>query len=320
MRASRCGLLVALVGCGTSGTSGTSVDLPLISPPVRAATPAGLSASAAARRADFAPTLQPSDLHDRFFSGSGPTDLMTLLGEIDQRLTDTGGAASGAGCVDQAPVAYTITPAGHSVELVAQCYQQFSGAKSSGPAFLQFGQRDGATSLYVAVGAARLAAIVSPIAGSTDHTVDAWYGVGYTNATGCGSTGTFDDCSYALAELHANPASHAFEMAVAGVGVGFCGVQFASDGSKLWAVGSGDMGSTCNTRATACVSATDLSTTDGCAPSFALPALGRNAGAGAHQFGASDYPDTLDVTLDGTDTDSLHFGPEAPTAGVGALP
>jgi hypothetical protein len=108
-------------------------------------------------------------------------------------------------------------------------------------------------------------------------------------------------------------------MAVAGIGVGFCGVQFASDGTRLWAVGSGDMGATCNTRATACVSATDLSTTDGCTQTFALPALGRQAGSGAHEFGASTYPDVLAITLDGTDTDSLHFGPEAPTAGVGAI-
>jgi hypothetical protein len=218
-------------------------------------------------------------------------------------------------------VAYTITPAGQSVELVAQCYQQFTGGPADGgPAFLQFGQRDGKTSLYVAVGAARLAAIVTPIAGSTEYAVDAWYGVGYTNAASCGSTGTFDDCSYALTELHADPSTKGFEMSVAGIGVGFCGVQFASDGAKLWAVGSGDMGATCNARAYACVSASDLSTTgDTCTQTYTLPALGRNAGAGAHEFGASTYPDTPNITLDGTGSDSLHFGPEAPTAGVGDL-
>jgi len=305
-----------------SGPPG-SADLPMISPPVRAATPAGLQAPAARRLAAAGAAvdaaLPPSELHDRFFSGSGPTDLMTLLGEIDQRLAGANAAAGAAGCLDQAPVAYTITPAGHPVELVAQCYQRFTGAMAGDPAFLQFGQRDGKTSLYVAVGAARLAAIVSPIAGSTEHAVDAWYGVGYTNATGCGSTGTFDDCSYALAELHADPSSKAFEMAVAGIGVGFCGVQFASDGTALWAAGSGDMGATCNARATACVSAADLATPATCTPSYALPALGRRAGAGAHAFGASAYPAAPNVTLDGTGTDSLHFGPEAPTAGAGDL-
>lgn len=312
-RATYCGFLAALVGCGVSGPA---PDLPMISPPVRAATPAGLQAPAARRlAAAFDAALPPSELHDRFFSGSGPTDLMTLLAQIDQRLAEVNGADRHPTCLDQAPVSYTITPAGQPIELDAQCYRQFSGG--GGPAFLQFGVRDGKTSLYVAVGAARLAARITPVAGSTEHTVDAWYGVGYTNATGCGSTGTFDDCSYALAELHADPSSRAFEMAVAGIGVGFCGVQFASDGTVLWAVGSGDMGATCNARATACVSASDLATPATCTPSYALPALGRQAGAGAHEFGASAYPDAPSVTLDGTDADSLHFGPETPTAGAG---
>src|SRR4051812_34380805 len=122
-----CGLLTTMVGCGVSGGSGTTADLPLISPPVRAATPAGLRAPAARLRparaealpeAMLAAMLPPSELHDRFFSGTGPTDLMTLLGEIDQRLAGVGMAADGAACLDQAPVSYAITPAGHPVELV----------------------------------------------------------------------------------------------------------------------------------------------------------------------------------------------------------
>jgi hypothetical protein len=301
------GLLVASVGCAASG-GGAGVDLPLISPPVRSATPSGLQV-ASHRVAAFDTMLHPSDLRDRFFSGNGPTDLMTILASIDQRLDEVNGSA--AACASQAPVSYTITPGGHDVELFAQCYRRFSGGGTGDAAFMQFGQRDGKTALYVAVGAARLAALVTPIAGSTDHVVDAWYGVGYTNATGCGSTGTFDDCSYAITELHADPATKAFEMSVAGIGVGFCGVQFASDGALLHGVGSTDMGSTCTT-------ATDLATSDLCtSTSYTLPALGRHAGAGAHEFGVSRYPDVANITLDGTATDSLHFAPVAPTAGVG---
>jgi hypothetical protein len=275
------------------------------------------------RLATFAePMLLASELRDRFFSGSGPTDLMRILGEIDQRLTEVNSADRHAACLDQAPVSYTITPAGHDVELVAQCYRRFSPSTPGTPgdtAFLQFGERDGKTSLYVAIGAARLAAQVSPIDGSTDHMVDAWYGVGYTNAAGCGSTGTFDDCSYALTELHADPVARAFEMAVAGVGVGFCGIQFASDGVRLHGVGSTDMGTQCNARATLCVSASDLDTPDMCtslAP-YTLPAIGRRAGAGAHEFGVSQYPDEPNITLDGTTADSLYFGPQSPTPGAG---
>jgi hypothetical protein len=306
-------LLMASIGCAADGAS---VDLPLISPPVRSATPAGLQVTAR-KVAGFDATLQASDLRERFFSGSGPTDLMTILASIDQRLDEVNGAGPSA-CLDQAPVSYTITPAGHGVELFAQCYRRFSGAPAGDPAFMQFGQRDGKTALYVAVGAARLAALVTPIEGSTDHVVDAWYGVGYSNATSCGSTGTFDDCSYAITELHANPATKAFEMSVAGIGVGFCGVQFASDGTLLHGVGSTDMGATCNPAATLCASAADLASSDQCtSTSYDLPALGRRAGAGAHQFGASGYPDVPNITLDGTTTDSLYFAPLAPTTGVG---
>jgi hypothetical protein len=314
-----CGLAAA--GCTSSGPG---AELPLISPPVRAATPSGLrAASARSVGAGLDAVIPASELRDRFFSGTGPTDLMTLLASIDQRLAEVNGADRHPACLDQAPVAYAIHPAGHDVELVAQCYRRFSGAPSgtpSGdPAFLQFGVRDGATSLYVAAGAARLAAVVAPIEGTTDHTVDAWYGVGYTNASGCGSTGTFDDCSYALAELHADPATRAFEMSVAGIGVGFCGIQFASDGTLIRGTGSGDMGATCNARAALCVSAADLATATGCSSSaeYRLPALGRRAGAGAHSFGASTYPDEPNLTLDGTTSDSLYFGPLAPTAGAG---
>jgi hypothetical protein len=317
MRAMFCASLAAMVGCGVSGPA---PELPMISPPVRAATPAGLQAPAARQlAAAFDAALPAADLHDRFFSGSGPTDLMTLLGQIDQRLAEVNGVDRHRACLDQAPVGYAITPAGQPVELVAQCYRRFTGAIGGDPAFLQFGVRDGKTSLYVAVGAARLAAVIAPVAGTTEHAVDAWYGVGYTNAAGCGSTGTFDDCSYALAELHADPSSKSFEMAVAGIGVGFCGVQFASDGAALWAVGSTDMGATCNPRATACVSAADLATPASCAASYALPALGRRAGAGAHVFGASGYPDDPNLTLDGTSSDALQFGPVSPTAGAGDL-
>ena len=309
------GFLIASIGCAANGAG---VDLPLISPPVRSATPSGLQSTARRVVPGLDATLRAQDVRERFFSGSGPTDLMTILASIDQRLAEVNTADHHAACVDQAPVSYTIHPAGHDVELSAQCYRRFSGAPAGDPAFMQFGVRDGKTSLYVAVGAARLAALVTPIDGTTDHIVDAWYGVGYTNAASCGSTGTFDDCSYAITELHANPATKAFEMSVAGIGVGFCGIQFASDGTLLHGVGSGDMGAQCNAAATLCAAAADLAPSDMCGTAgYTLPAVGRLAGAGAHAFGASQYPDTPNITLDGSDGDSLHFAPLAPTAGAG---
>src|SRR5262245_56877842 len=106
------GLLIASIGCAARGSV---ADLPLISPPVRSATPAGLQV-AARKIAAFAGTLHASDVRERFFSGSGPTDLMTILASIDQRLDEVNGAGARA-CLDQAAVSYTITPAAHDVEL-----------------------------------------------------------------------------------------------------------------------------------------------------------------------------------------------------------
>jgi len=302
-------VMVSIVtACGVSPSSGS---LPLISPPVRAALPQALEAPAPRVQA-FDATLSPGDLHDWFFSGSGPTDLMTVLGWVDDRLVDVGGTA-GASCLADAPVPVAITAVGAPaamLDLPAQCYRDFGG-----DAFMQFAVVGGTTSIYVAAGQVHLAAVISP-----DSVVDAYFGVGYTNASTCGTTGTFDDCSYGVTSLHADPSTHAFELAVAGLGEGYCGVQLVSDGTSVYAVGSGDMGETCNVPATLCADATDLAspgTCDALAPT--LPAIGRRAGAGAHVFGASAYPDTPNVTLDGTATDSLGFGPSAPTPGVASI-
>lgn len=311
-------LCALLAGCATSGAG---PDLPLLSPPVEAATPAGLQAGSAPRLGVVIDaTLQASMLRDRFFSGSGPTDLMTILASVDQRLAEVNRAGHPA-CLDQAPVRYTIAPFEHTVTLYAQCFRRFEHTGTGDPGFLQFGEHDGRTSLYVAFGAARLAAIVSPIEGSTEYMVDAWYGVGYDNAAGCGTTGTFDGCSYAVTELYANPVSRSFEMAVAGVGVGFCGVQFGSDGTSLYGVGSIDMETGCLDRTRLCVSATDPEAPGSCGewPAYVLPAIGRRAGAGAYEFAASRYPLQPNITLDGTHSDSLYFGPLAPTDGAGDL-
>jgi hypothetical protein len=185
---------------------------------------------------------------------------------------------------------------------------------------MEFGKRDQTTYLYVTGGAARVAArlVLDDV---TAPVVDVWYGVGYTNAT-CGSDGTFDGCSYAVTQIHASPATHAFEMTVAGIGVGFCGIQVRSDGISIFGRGSTDMGMSCNEAADLCVSAADLTQPGSCGAieTFGMPALGRMAGAGAHEFGASSYPAVPNITLDGTGTDSLHFGPgDVPTAGVNSF-
>jgi hypothetical protein len=317
-------LLASMIcAAACTGGGGASVDLPLIVPPVRAATPSSFQVAAhAARQAAAEGTISASDFRDRFFNPSGgPTEVFQILAGIDARLDEVNSAGGDKqhACLEQAPVDYMLSMFGQDVPFAAQCYRRF-GTSGSGPAaFMQFGQRDGVTYLFVTGGAARVAARVTPVAGTTDVEVDAWYGVGYTNAM-CGTDHSFDGCSYAATQIHADPTKHAFEMTVAGIGVGFCGISMRSDGVSIYGAGSSDMGATCQDRATLCASASDLSAPGACdaIASFTLPALGRQAGAGAHAFGASRYPDAPNIALDATATDSLGFGPAmAPTAGVG---
>ena len=318
---------VFIGGSLLTGCMSGSADLPRISPPVREATPASLQVVTTSRSpAQVAPgeTSLAQQIHDRFFSGEGPTDLTSLLAQIDERIDGVNHIGLSP-CLDAPATDYTIEPFGQSVAMFASCFQAFGGSNG----FMQFGQRDGVYSMYITGGATRLAAILTPLPAEpgaavgdpTAYKVDAWYGVGYTNVEGCGNTGTFDGCSYGVTQLHADPQTSAFEMSVAGIGLGFCGVQLGSDGTSLRVVGSTDMGMTCNDVASGCVAANDLDTPGVCADdaSFALAPVGRNAGSGAHQFGASKYPSPPNITLDGTATDSLNFGPTTPTAGVGSF-
>jgi hypothetical protein len=317
-------VLSCAIGMTACTAGGAAADLPLIVPPVRAAAPASFQAAAhAARPARADGGISATEFRDRFFNpAGGPTDVFRILADIDARLAEVNTASGDARrpCLDQAPVDHTLHVFGQDVPFAAQCYRRFGAAGASEPpAFMQFGVRDGVTYLFVTGGASRVAARVTPVAGTSDVAVDAWYGVGYTNAS-CGSDGTFDGCSYAATQIHADPTTRAFEMTVAGIGVGFCGISMRSDGASIHGAGSGDMGETCRDEATLCVSAGDLTAPGACGgiAAFTLPALGRRAGAGAHVFGASQYPAAPNITLDGTPGDSLGFGPgTAPTEGVG---
>lgn len=173
--------LVSVSACNKS--SGTGIGLPLITPPVKSATPAGLQTT---RRLTSLRDLDPAEFKSRFFQ-AGPTYIFDILTSIDTRISEinTRTASSTAACVTQDPVAYTITPFGQSVTMYGQCYEIFSGATTQDPKLMQFGVKDKVTYLYVAVGAAWVAAKATPVDGTTsDYTVEAWMGVGYTNEGG----------------------------------------------------------------------------------------------------------------------------------------
>lgn len=304
---------------------GATLTYPLVLPPVKAATPTGLGGGTLLSQ-DLKAPLQPlsldlADFKSRFFS-AGPTYIFSILQGVDDRISGYNERGSGVACTTQTPVKYTITPYGQSVDMYAQCYETLTASYTGDPAFIQWGQTsDGNFYLWSAFAAGWTAAIATPITGTTNHTVQIWTTVGQGNST-CGA-GTWDGCSYTVMQITANQSTKSFEMTVAGSGVGYCGAQIASDGTNVYGKGSSDMGTTCNTTSDICVTAADVTATATCTTAqktFALTPLGRKSGTGTSQsFGASDYPGGTGntITLNGTSSDSLYFGPTTPTSGVG---
>jgi hypothetical protein len=307
---------------------------------VRAATPAGLGGTAprAQLLRNSAPistkrfALDTTDLKSRFFT-AGPTSIFKILGDVDARVEEINRAStSGAACLSQEAVPYTLTPFGQTLTFYAQCFRTFASSPTE-TSFLQFGLKDGVAYLYVATGVEHVAARITPVGDSVPdagplsgkYQVDAYIGVGYNNATSCGTMSGFDSCSYGAIELHSDESRQGLELTVAGVGFGYCGAQLKSDGVHVFAIGSLDMGETCLTMSTLCVAASDITTPGVCSAELAMftsRALGRTAVSGSNgAMGASQYPGKTDntIVLNGTATDSLGFGPSAPSPGVGDL-
>lgn len=322
------------------GLARREAKLPLVLPHVRAATPEVLDAPSGGTPKAIGLTTE--DIRSRFFI-PGPSSLYRILTELDARISEINMRSGDTVpvCRTQAPVAYEVHPFGRSVPFYAQCYVRMPSA-SSEPFFFQFGEKDGVFYLYIVDGvehvAARLTRVVAgesdaaTISGGADSgtdafKVDAWIGLGYSNGTakGCGAMRGFDGCSYGVIELHTDESRRAFELSVAGIGFGFCGAQLKSDGLTLYAIGSLDMGSSCTESGTLCVAASDISTATSCSgalTSFSTQSLGRKATSGmTGSIGASGYPGGTNnqVVLNGTDSDSLRFGPSDVTAGVSAF-
>jgi hypothetical protein len=128
--------------------------------------------------------------------------------------------------------------------------------------------------------------------------------------------------SRGLMHLEARPRANVFEAAAAGIGLGFCGVQFASDGDKIRFKGSMDApGGGCHEVETTCVSS-DLSTNydDSLECStipFSVAPLGRKVSEdflgnlGLSRWNASSYPGGASngVEISDLTTASVHFGP-----------
>lgn len=315
-------LSVALAACGHDPVP---ANLPHVTPPVRAATPPGFlpAPAGAAGVARAAAALSSSDLAGRFFVASGPTSIFGNLGFIDARIDEINRKSrdSYSACVKQHPVAYQITALGETLTFHAQCWMGSGAARD----FVQFGTKDGVTYLFDAHGAG-IAAMVIPVAAGK-YLVHAWIG---TDSAGCPS---WDGCSYSVLELKANESTREFELAAAGINIGYCGAQLRADATDVYAVASAATGYACGAVESQCVAASDAVTPSAaCAgaglTTFELPPLGRAAtpSSAGGTWDASQYPGgaantvILDGSSDGASpSDSVRIGPATPTAGVGRL-
>lgn len=320
-------IVFAACSSNDSNSSSSGQNYPLIAPPVKAAAPTGFGGTAfveavpARGGARTLTALDPADFKQRFF-GAGPTYIFRILSDIDSRIAGYNASTSKAACLTQTPVAYTLSAWGETINMYGQCYQLLGSSYTGDPGLVQWGVKDGVFYLYTAIGAGWTAAIATPITGTSNYKVEAWSSVGASNATGMTS---WDAGSYGVIRIKADQSTKNFEMSVAGMGFGYCGAQYKSDGTNIYGIGSVDMASSCAAPATICVKASDASTSATCTTdqqTFTIPALGRVAGTGVAQanWGASAYPGggSNTVHLTGLTSDDLHFGLTAPTSGVGA--
>ena len=303
--------------CGKN-TSNSGAGIPLVEPPVTKATPAGLVSSAALLQFLSEDkigilSLDISEVKSRFFS-AGPTEIKNLLKSIDSRVDEinTRSKESTHDCLSTTPVEQTYTVFGQSQTVYFQCYDIF-GDGSGG---MLFGKKGDSWYLYTNVGQGRGLAVVAPISGSSgDYTVESWISVGQENTPSCSST--WYGCSYGGINLKANSATKAIEMTVAGTGFGYCGAHLKSEGTNLYVKGSsGGMNIdgtswNCSTTDTVCTLSSSTAISGSCTAigdsSFELQTLGVT---GSSTFGTG-------ITLDGSATDSLHFGPSV--SGLSAI-
>ena len=310
--------------CGKK-KSGDPANLPLVKPPVQEATPEGLLTGSTSLTASG----MAEEIKSRFFT-AGPTFIMGILQKIDDEINDMNShsANTDTPCVNQAPVAYTVTVFGQPVTMYASCYDKLGDGSSLNPDFWQVGVKDGVTYLYFTAFANRIMAIVTPASGAAGkYHVKGWLGMGYENmpggVTNCPNGNKWDSCSYGAIEIDADSSADKFEIASAGIGFGFYGVQLKSDGINMYAKGSWANNPDGQVVVDLCMKASDATTAATCTDAqkqFTLPPIGTKAAQGANGHPASQYPDPPNITLDGTSTDSIHFGPLVPADGASAVP
>ena len=125
-------------GPGTAGPAApkppSGASLPRVTPPVRAALPAGLAGSpkGLTKGAPRSLALDPTDMKSRFFT-EGPTSIFRLLALVDSSIGEINAriASGGAPCLDAEPVAYPLSPFGSSIPSSRSANREAPTASSS---------------------------------------------------------------------------------------------------------------------------------------------------------------------------------------------
>ncbi len=254
-------------GSPTMSLGGGGFELPRVYPLLRAATPATLivgptaleleqpSQFGQARQGLAAGINLATAVQQRFYSG-GPTDLLRIVRDLDERVQGLVLDPSAHACLTAAPAIVTYAlPAGQTFQVKLQCLQTFGAAGAMGSGWLGFGFADVA-SIDAGVappnaardaGGADAADAAVPIAGrdfylaqgqqggnggayhiDAEGNVQAWIAVAERD---------LPSNSQVIMQLETLRAERSLELTLAGSGVGFCSAHLKTNPELLFVSG-----------------------------------------------------------------------------------
>lgn len=261
---------------GGSNAGSSTLTLPRVYPPVRAATPTALIANPSFsalpfRRSDDGPELGTARqaqtginlataIQQRFYS-TGPTDLLRVVKDVDERVQGLDLTVSAHACLSTPPVEHTYSlPGGQTFQVKLQCMQHFGTPGSAGSGWVGFGRERPGTADAGADAAVAVDASVPADAASGD--LDAgraaadgsefYLVVGQDGGNGgayhIDRNGNIEGWiavaerdipanSQVIMHLLTNDAAGTLELVLAGSGVGFCAAHLKTDPSYLFVSG-----------------------------------------------------------------------------------
>jgi hypothetical protein len=281
-----------------------TLHIPPIEPPVYDTAPEGFEIPS--RR--FLQHEYSNEVKQRFFSGDGPTDIYGLLDSVDQRTQSLNNrmVEQDRPCLRNEPVKINVQgfSGNENIEIFVQCYDELSNNF-----FIMFGKKDGIMYLYEKGPATTTTALIEDT-NETLPNVDVYFTVGNGMLlTQSGSRGLF--------HIKAEPKNDIFEGTAAGIGLGFCGVQFKSNGNNVKTIGSVEgPGGTCQPINETCTddNLQEMQLANCNQVSFSLTPLGRKISTnflGPHnltRWEASRYAGNVEI---GDMSENIRYGPQS---------